>query len=123
MTDLEDLISKISTLSINQQRIVAEVVDEIRQENANSGAAIRGTEIGPNTGVRLLPREPNQKFISSNKVKLAIGDRVEVLTTRKTGREGDIAEVTVFNRLYVGIRLLGNGAKTQRASKYLRFIE
>ena len=54
---------------------------------------------------------------------MAVGDRVEIQTTRKVGREGDIAEVDQFNRQYVAVTLLESGKSTQRTSKYLKFIE
>ena len=124
MSDINNLITKISTLSLRQQCIIKDVVDEISQEeNAEASGNRRGTQLGANQGVRLLPRVPNSKFVSKNHIPLAVGDRVEILTTRRVGRSGDIAEVEVFNKLYMGIRLLENGASGQRAAKYLRFIK
>ena len=125
MTDIEELAAKIRGLSIKQHQIIEDVMNEIsRQGNENTLEDTRqGTEVGPNTGVRLLPRRPNNKFVSSNDVPLSVGDRVKILTTRRIGRSGDLAEVEVFNKLYVGIKLLETGISGQRAAKYLRYIE
>ena len=124
MSDIEDLVTKISSLNIRQQNIIREIVDEIADQNdTQSNNSTRGSEVAPNRGVRTLPRVPNYKFISKGGIPLAVGDRVEIQTTRRTGRKGDIAEVEQFNKLYVAVRLLENGAPTQRAAKYLRFIE
>ena len=120
-SNIDDLITRISSLSLRQQRIISDVVDEIAQQEVNP--TTRGNEIAPNTGVRLLPRVENPKFVSKNHIPLSVGDRVEILSSRKVGTTGDIAEVEVFNKLYVGVRLLHSGKSTQRASKYLRFIE
>ena len=121
MSDIEDLADRTSTLSLRQQRIISDIVNKISQQEGESTE--QGTQLGPNTGVRLLPRTPNPKFVSKNHIPLSIGDQVEVLTTRKMGRNGDTAEVEVFNKLYVGIRLLGNSKATQHASKHLHYIK
>ena len=124
MSDIKELVSKINSLNIRQKRIIEEIVDEIIvQEEAQPTRDARGSTVAPNTGIHTLPRQPSNRFITEQGVPLAIGDRVEILTTRRTGREGDIAEVQQFNRLYVAVRLLRNGANMQRAAKYLRFIE
>ena len=121
MSDINNLIAKLSELSVRQQRIIEDIVDEISNQDENQTQ--RGAQIAPNQGVRLLPRQPNYKFVSKNCIPLAIGDHVEILTTRRVGRNGDLAEVEVFNKLYVGVRIISSGVPTQRASKYLRYIE
>ena len=119
--DLDQLISRISKLDINQQRIISELVDELAEDSKNGGT--RGHTIAPNTGARARPRVPNYNFVSKDGTPLAVGDRVQIQTSRKTGKYGDIAEVTQFNKSYVAITILDTGASTQRASKYLQFLE
>ena len=47
---------------------------------------------------------------------------MEILTTRKVGKEGDIAEVEKFNRAYIAVRILQSRETAQRLGKYLRFL-
>ena len=123
--DLQHLISQISKLNINKRNLVTELVNELAESNqgATTRREVRGSLVAPNVGVRTHPRWPNHNFISKYGVPLAVGDRVEIQTTRKVGREGDIAEVDQFNRQYVAVTLLESGKSTQRTSKYLKFIE
>ena len=121
MSDLNKLINKINRLSINNRNLINELVDQLGEDTTTT--TTRGESIAPNRGVRQLPRRPNHNYISRNGVPLAAGDRVEILSNRKVGRDGDIAEVSHFNKTYVAIRILATGANTQRASKYLDYIE
>ena len=119
--EIDQLISRISKLDLNQQRIISELVDELTEDN--SAEKRRAHSIGPNVGVHSQPRIPNHNFISEDGIPLAVGDRVEIQTTRTVGKYGDIAEVTKFNKSYIAISVLRNGRNTQRASKYLKFVE
>lgn len=133
----EDLVIRISKLTLNQRRLITEILDEFALEDNidNSGSSssssipepptdgLRGTALGPNSGIRSVQRKPNFNFISANNCPLSIGDRVELLTTRVTGRSGDLAIVIKFNKKYVAVELVHNKAVTQRASKFLAFIE
>ena len=118
------LIERIQKLDLNQRRIINELIDELADEPQNrSNRAVRGTAVAANVGIRTQPRVPNHNYISANGVPLSIGDRVEIKTSRKVGRSGDIAEVSKFNKKYVAITVLSSGRSTQRDSKYLDFIE
>ena len=122
--ELDGLISKISKLDINQQRLIEELVDEITdgdQQGIVEGE--RRATIAPNAGVRKQPRVPNHNFISKNGRPLSVGDRVKILTTRKASTKGDIAQVVQFGAKYAALRILHNNKPTQLASKYLKFLE
>ena len=121
MSDINDLVNKISKLSIGKRNLITELVEQLGDNEI--ARPQRAEEIAPNQGVRLLPWRPNHNFISKNGVPLAAGDRVEIKTTRKVGREGDIAEISHFNKTYVALRILATGKSTQRASKYLEYLE
>lgn len=121
MSELDALVNKINNLSITNRNLISDLVDQL--SNDGTAPEPREASVAPNTGVRRFPRRPNHNFISKNGVPLASGDRVEILTSRKVGREGDVAEVTHFNKTYVALRVLATGAGTQRASKYLHYIE
>ena len=124
MSDTEELVQKIQRLSINQQSLVKELVEELVSKGSKSRTAHhRGSDIAPNSGVRLLPRTEQKRFKSRNEVYLAVGDRVEILNTRSVGREGDVAEVVQFNKAYVAVRILSSGKVAQRSGKYLSFLE
>lgn len=133
----EDIIARLQNLTIHQRRIIREIIEELEgntppsaeretQDQQGTAAPIRearDSTLGPNSGIRRLARQPNFAFISSDGTALALGDRVRILTTRRTGRAGDIAVITQFNRSYVAIKLLRNDSPTQRASFNLVFIE
>ena len=121
MSNVDELVNKINRLSISNRNIITELIEQLGEGSTNTAA--RASEIAPNRGVRQFTRRPNHNFISKNGVPLAPGDRVEILTTHKVGREGDIAEVSHFNKTYVALRILATGVNTQRASKYLDYIE
>ena len=122
---VNSLINKINRLDINRRTLVTELVNELvsNDEQAVTEQQTRESAIAPNVGVRTQPRKPNHHYISEDGVPLAIGDRVEIRTTRKVGREGDIAQVQKFNRKYVAVTILRSGESTQRVSKYLRYLE
>ena len=123
--NIDKLIEKIQKLDINQKRVICELVDELVDENrrGSTSSTTRGTVVTPNVNVRTQPRRPNHNFISGNGVPLSVGDHVEILTTRKVGRAGDIRQVDKFNKKYVAVTILASGRSTQRDSKYLDFIE
>ena len=122
--EIDQLVQRIQKLDLNQQRIINELIDELIEDTNNVKTDnARGTVVGPNTGIRTQRKLPNHNFISKDGVPLSVGDRVEVLTTRKVGRSGDIAQIDQFNKKYVAITILASGRSTQRDSKYLNFIE
>lgn len=134
MENEQDLINSIKRLSINQQRIIREVVEELAQQEdatirvstpppSTAASAGRGTSLGPNTGIRRLPRAPNYQFVDNTGTALALGDRVKILNTRRTGRIGDIAEITSFNKVFVAFRVRRTGTIGQRSSFNLQYIE
>lgn len=111
MSGIDDFIQKFNNLNISQQRLVSDLVEEITTKNEEQ-----------NVVPTSVNRRPNHKFISSNNIPLAIGDRVRVLNSRKTGKHGDTAIVKKFNKLYVAIELDSNGSITQRAAKNLELV-
>lgn len=121
MSNINDLVNKISKLSIGKRNLISELVEQLG--DSGSVNTQQAKEIAPNSGVRLLPRRPNHNFISKNGVPLAARDQVEIKTTRKVGRDGDIAEVSHFNKTYVALRILATGKSTQQASKYLEYLK
>ena len=124
-TELDELISRIEKLDINQQRILGELVEQlIDKKQQTTASATASQRVAGSTGTAGRPqRRPNHNFISRNGVPLAAGDKVEITTTRKVGRYGDLARVDKFNQKYVAITILSSGKGTQRASKYLNFVE
>ena len=122
-SELNELINRIAKLDINQQRILRELVDELVEDTATPDTEERDSTIAPNTGVRKQKRIPNHNFISKNGIPLAIGDRVEITTTRKVGRAGDIAQIVQFNQKYIALTILASSKATQRAGKYVNFLE
>ena len=117
MNEINSIIDKFEKLNIRQQQIVSDLIEELNNQQE--------TDTDQQIPIRRgnTDRRENHNFISSNGQPLAIGDRVQLLTTRKTGRRGELARVTKFNKLYVAIRLERNDSITQRASKYLKFIK
>lgn len=131
MEDEQELIQSLRQLSINQQRLIKEVVAQLVAQERTSGTeavdrqprTVRGSTLGTNHGIRRLPRATNQQFLDVDGKALALGDRVELLNSRRTGKTGDIGEVTKFNHSFVAFRVLRTGTIGQRASFNLRFIE
>lgn len=126
----DELITNLSKLTIHQRRLISEVVVELLQQDEQQESTTaqvtndsRGSTLGPNLGSRRLPRAPNHQFVDTNSVPLSIGDRVEILNSRRTGKTGDIGEVTRFNRTFVAFRVARTGSIGQRASFNLRFLE
>ena len=125
MSDIEQLVNKIQNLDIHKRQLVSNIVNELSTTSRSSSSAPppRSSLVAPNIGVRTHPRKPIHNYVSQDGVPLAIGDRVEIQTTRKVGSEGDIAEINQFNRKYIAVTILHSGKSTQRASKYLKYIE
>ena len=113
MSDIDDLIQKIRNLNLQQQQLVTNIVDEIASSNT----------VPTTHQVARVSRAPNHAFISSNGLALSIGDRVRVLSSRKTGKYGDTATIIKFNKTLVAIELHKNRSQTQRASKYLELLQ
>ena len=107
MDDIEELVQKIYSLNIQQQQLVTDLVDEISASN----------QLSPQP-----PRHCNNNFRSSNGTSLTIGDKVKILSSRKTGKYGDTAVIIKFNKTLVAIELEENKSRTQRASKYLELL-
>ena len=125
-TELNNLIQRIEKLDINQQRIIGELVEELvgKKKRERETSSVGGRSATPQRElVRQRDRFPNHNFISKNGVPLEVGDKVEITTSRKVGRDGDVAKVDKFNQKYVAITILHSGKPTQRASKYLNFLE
>ena len=108
MSDTQDIIERFQDLNINQQLQVANLISSFTTNNQRNSSE---------------ERVPNSRFVSSNNVPLAIGDTVRILNNRKTGKQGDLAIVDKFNKLYVAIKLKKNNSIAQRAPKYLEYIE
>ena len=118
MDNINEVIDKLQNLKLDQQQLVVKLINEISATNTDTKAsASRNT-----SDCIRNERERNPNFKSTNGVSLAIGDRVRVLSNRKTGKQGDLAKVIKFNRIYVAIELERNQSRTQRASKYLEYI-
>ena len=118
MDNINEVISKLHNLKLEQQQLVAKLITEISASNQDYKAPSNRKRNDRNKSKRY----ENPHFISSNGVALAIGDKVRVFSNRKTGRYGDLAKVTQFNRTYVAIQLDRNKSNTQRAAKYLEHI-
>lgn len=110
MSSDDELIELFQRLNIEQRQLIRDVIEEIINTET--------------TEVRTTQRDriTNPQFVSSDGTELAIGDRVQILSTRKTGRYGDFATIVKFNKKYVAIILEKNQSQTQRDSKYLRYI-
>ena len=118
MNDINDVIAKLRKLNLEQQEQVAHLINDISESNhkKNQSATRKANSHERTT------RDANPHFISSNGIALARGDKVRVLSNRKTGKYGDIATVLRFNKTYVAIQLERNRSNTQRAPKYLEYI-
>lgn len=110
MSKIDELVQKIRNLNLQQQQLVANLVDEIAP-----------SDIPPTRNQ--VTRTPNSSFVSSNGAALSIGDKVRILNTRKTGKHGDIATIIKFNRTLVAVQLHKNKSHTRRASKYLEPVK
>ena len=117
MNEAEELLQQFQNLSITQRQLVKDIVQELSNNNENNDEAY--TDIQE----RVQTRIPREDFVSADGTPLAIGDKVQILSTRKTGRYGDTATVIKFNKKYVAVELDRNRSITQRDSKYLRYIQ
>ena len=118
MENINDVITKLRNLNLDQQQLVAQLITEISATNTtNTPSSTQNSDKHFSN-----KRNANPHFISSNGVALAIGDKVRILSNRKTGKYGDLAEVIHFNKKYVAIQVVRNQSNTQRASKYLEFV-
>ena len=121
MSETEDLIEQFQNLNIEQKQLIKDLIQELTITNNNNNTTNQQNTNSNHRNRR--NRIPNSNFISSDRTTLAIGDRVQVLSTRKTGSYGgDIATVVKFNKKYVAIQLVKNDSRTQRDSKYLLFL-
>ena len=115
MSDTDDLVHRIRNLSINQQQLVHDLVDQLSTTQTKP----RKT----NTKSTEIKTERNKVGISVNGDTLNIGDRVRILNNRKTGKIGDFATVIKFNKKLVSVQLEKNKSHTQRSSKYLQLVK
>lgn len=130
ITEIE-LILRIRSLSLQQRKVVSDVITELNNvpneepetSRDNEEATARRRTLGPNEDARLLPRQPKARFVDDAGISLSIGDRVRINNTRKHGKTGDLAEVVKFNRTYVAVEIFTNGVITQRSSNNLTFLE
>ena len=118
MSDINNIVNKLKTLSIDQKDLVSNLIDELNKTNNQSNETKQTT-----TKSRKTTTARNSQFISSNGINLAVGDTVKILSTRKTGKYGDLAIVRKCNTKYVAVQLKHNHSHTQRAAKNLEFIE
>ena len=105
----DDLIERIKALNINQKELVSKLIDEITSDTVKTAPILTNQIVNHN-----LPTKEG--------TPLAIGDRVRILNNRKTGKNGDIATIVKFNKIYVAIKLDKNRSHTQRSSKNLELI-
>jgi len=117
MDETEDLVRQFEGLNIEQRQLVRDLIREITANNNNTE-----TNTDHRNQDEQRDRFPNNKFISSDGTALSVGDKVQILTTRKTGRYGDTATVIKFNRKYVAVKLDRNNSITQRDCKYLLYL-
>ena len=120
MNEAEELIQQFRNLNINQQQLIRDIVQELT--SANEDTDVNNTNQQDRDHTPRNTRIPRNDFVSSDGTPLAIGDKVQILSTRKTGRHGDTATVVKFNKKYVAVELDRNNSLTQRDSKYLRYI-
>ena len=118
MSDIDNLIQKIHTLNIQQRKTVSEVIEAI--------TSCESTTVEPKV-IPTISTKPkrvvNDLFISSNGAALAVGDKVIILNNRKTGKKGDTAVITKFNKKFVALILTRNQSYTQRDAKNLELIQ
>ena len=106
--ETECLLRKIRELSIQDKAIVAGIVKQL-------STATIPTPTNNN-------KEKGGQYVTSDGIRLEIGDRVRILNNRKTGKIGDTARVTKFNKKFVALELERNKSHTQRDPKYIAFV-
>ena len=116
MDQTEELIKKLQNLSIEQQQLVNELIDELSNKSKNKSPP-KVSSINSNLAI-----SKSALRTSSNGVLLKIGDKVRILNNRKTGKVGDLATVLKFNKKYIALQLDRNGSHTQRDPKHLEFV-
>ena len=113
MSDIDELVKKVHKLNIQQRKAVSDLIEAITTiESSEQAKASIGSK-----------RTTNNCFITVNGAALAIGDRVRILNNKKTGKKGDTAIITKFNKRFVALSLTKNKSYTQRDSKNLELIE
>ena len=114
MSEIDELIAKTRKLSIHQRQLVLNLIDELttKQDQGRINNRERNT----------TDRESN-RFTCSKGRSLKIGDRVLILNNRKTGKRGDTARITKFNKTLVALVLDKNGSYTQRDRNNIEYIE
>ena len=117
MNNIDEVIKKLRKLNVDQQTIIASVIDEFDNKHKQRSHSINS---GYTHGDKQQQGHPD--FISSNGKTLTIGDSVTILSNAKTGKQGDIATILRFNKQYVTIRLHRNRSTTQRAASNLKLI-
>ena len=111
MEDIAVFVAKFQKLNINQQQLVVNIVDKIAENQSNDkGGDFEIINDNSTNQTRIV----NHNFIGSEGTPLAIGDQVEILTSRKTGRKGVTAQIMKFNKTYVTIKLEKNRNETQQ---------
>ena len=103
MSNIDELIEKTKRLNLHQRQLVANLIDEItnREESAPSR-------------VKVESKDKDCRFTCSKGHPLKVGDTVCILNNRKTGKRGDLAKITQFNRTLIAQKLEKNGSYTQR---------
>lgn len=121
----DDLINKIASLSINQREAIINIITELTNTSVPSDkkSSQPKRKARAHTTARQISRgSADTRFLDASNNPLKIGDRVEILTTRLTGRKGDTATVIKFNHQSVTIELSSNGSRTNRAARNLKVI-
>ena len=114
MSKIDEITNKLQQLNIEQQDLVIQLINEISDNTASThnSQSIQSRSTAVVEGI----------YVSSNGIKVTIGDKVRILTTTKTGRRGDTATILHLNKKYVAIKLDKNGSHTQRQASNLFLI-
>ena len=109
-----ELIRKIQKLSIRDKHTVIGIVEQLERA--------AGYNKGPNTTIE-GPNNTKKETNVTEVFRFEIGDKVRILNNRKTGKKGDIAHITKFNKKFIALKLDKNNSYPQRESKNIEFIE
>lgn len=110
--DPDELIEQIQNLTIQQQQLVTDLVQELQRSNNPN----------ENTATALYKSDTTVSRVDCDGNRIVVGDKVEILTTRRTGHRGDTATVVKFTREYTTVQLDRNGSETNRMSKHLKAV-
>ena len=80
MDSTNELVEKFHNLSLQQQQLVLNLVDEIANSSNNNTSVIETS--------KYKTRDTNSKFKSANRTSIRVGDEVEILNNRNLGEQG-----------------------------------